>query len=71
MWYQTQKMEENETIRQIHYHVTDVDEKIVHHNLTYQLTSLSLTKIKIVFIQVFVGTLTSNVIHSLELVVNL
>ena len=46
-WYKTQKREENATIGQIHYNVTDVDDKTVHHNLIYQLTSLSLTKITI------------------------
>ena len=43
MW-DLKKMEEWATIRQIHYHVTEVDEKKVHRNLTYQLTSLRLSK---------------------------
>ena len=44
MWHQTQKIGENETIRKSHYHVTEVYDKAVHHNLTYQLTSSILTK---------------------------
>ena len=38
------KIEENATIRQRHYHVKDIDDKTVHHNLTYQLTSSSFTR---------------------------
>ena len=38
------KREENATMRQRHYHVTDVDEKIFHHKLSYQITLSSLTK---------------------------
>ena len=45
MWCQTHtKREENATIRKIHYHETDVDEKIVHRNLTYQLNLSSLSE---------------------------
>ena len=33
----------NPTIRKINYHVTDVGDKKVHHNLTYKLTSSRLT----------------------------
>ena len=40
-------MKENETIKPIHYPVIDVDDETVHHNLTYDLTSSSLTKITI------------------------
>ena len=37
------KREENATIRQIHYHVKEVDDKTVQIVLTYQLTSSILT----------------------------
>ena len=43
MWYQTPKRKENPTIRKIKYHVTEVDDKKVQHNLTYQLSSSRLT----------------------------
>ena len=40
----TKKREENAAISKIHYHVKEFDDKTVQHNLTYQLTSLSLTQ---------------------------
>ena len=66
----TQK-EEKATISQIHFHVKDVDDKTVHNNLTYQLTSSSLTKKQYDAFRDFVDTTTSTVIHYLDLVVNM